>query len=887
MEDNINFIIKVKTIVPNIDEKSMYIRKDFINCLFNEAKDFSFIYIVSPAGFGKTTLMSNISKYYNKFSWLSIDNDDNNLKNFLNYLIFSLKDSEEIVYNKMNKIFNLSKDVPERYLIYKLFEELSLKKEEFTFFIDDFHLINNETILDLIKSSIKYIPSNVRFFISSRDNNLKLVNTNSFTEKILIKNDISFSKNEIEKLILKENIHIDSNSIDYILKKTKGWILGINTALKFNNKDVSKFNYPESITELNNYFLYEVFEKLDLEIQRFLLVTSVIGKFNNHISNFLLDINNSNEIIKKLISSNLFIESIDNLDCFKYHDLFYDFLIKYFKTDDYDGFIKVSKKVSIWYENNNYIDDAIKFSYQSQDKERTLNLIEKKIFMFIDKYFLRSGLEDILKEYDLEHLLEKPIIIIYLAWFNYIETKQFDNAEILIAKLEERYNSFDNNRINSHIYAIKCCLSYFRKKYHEAEFFAKFAIKENPESVLINTYVNLIIASLYIEDDIDNKALEACHRILSLTEDFKVIMLMSQFKRDLLMKQLKYKEAKEECINILDLYKNKSIENYHSILRVYVTLMLISYDKNDFEEFEQVAKKGFEIIDSNKYLLEDKLSIDSKLIFLIAYCYSIIGFSAQIEGLSSIINKIEYDIKILKKTAIYESFIITKINYLFSIDLISEVEALIKLSDLDKTRDPLPVIYLRFLLKKNESSKAQEILEKFLFKDIKHQNQIYCTQALVFQAIIHAKNKHIDEAIFILKQALRKTQHEELITIYTEIDDDMLLLEPFNLLKDEIATKLKNNINISYIDKIINFIKHKQKFKCVSNFIKEEDILSNFTLREKEVFEMLIQDISNKEISKRLFISENTLKTHIKRIYKNLGIKNREQIKIFARINRI
>jgi len=55
---------------------------------------------------------------------------------------------------------------------------------------------------------------------------------------------------------------------------------------------------------------------------------------------------------------------------------------------------------------------------------------------------------------------------------------------------------------------------------------------------------------------------------------------------------------------------------------------------------------------------------------------------------------------------------------------------------------------------------------------------------------------------------------------------------------------------------------------------KPKDIL---TKREKEVFELLIQDKTTKEIAQILFISEKTVRNHISNAMQKLGVKERSQ----------
>lgn len=56
--------------------------------------------------------------------------------------------------------------------------------------------------------------------------------------------------------------------------------------------------------------------------------------------------------------------------------------------------------------------------------------------------------------------------------------------------------------------------------------------------------------------------------------------------------------------------------------------------------------------------------------------------------------------------------------------------------------------------------------------------------------------------------------------------------------------------------------------------------MENFTERERDVLYLLLLGLNNKEISKRLYISNHTTKAHVASIYKKLGVENRVQAAI-------
>lgn len=67
---------------------------------------------------------------------------------------------------------------------------------------------------------------------------------------------------------------------------------------------------------------------------------------------------------------------------------------------------------------------------------------------------------------------------------------------------------------------------------------------------------------------------------------------------------------------------------------------------------------------------------------------------------------------------------------------------------------------------------------------------------------------------------------------------------------------------------------HLQKAGAVSSELAPE-VAGELTSREKEIFGLLLKKLSNKEIARRLFISEATVKTHVRNVLRKVGAPNR------------
>jgi DNA-binding CsgD family transcriptional regulator len=107
---------------------------------------------------------------------------------------------------------------------------------------------------------------------------------------------------------------------------------------------------------------------------------------------------------------------------------------------------------------------------------------------------------------------------------------------------------------------------------------------------------------------------------------------------------------------------------------------------------------------------------------------------------------------------------------------------------------------------------------------------------------------------------------------------DLFILDQ---LKDHLAYRLER-------DRSYKQAAQSRSVQGIDQLSKADELLLNkgFTKREIEIYQLLIQGFSNKEMSDKLFISLHTVKKHLKNIYKKMGMKNRLEIIVSDKISK-
>jgi LuxR family maltose regulon positive regulatory protein len=148
-------------------------------------------------------------------------------------------------------------------------------------------------------------------------------------------------------------------------------------------------------------------------------------------------------------------------------------------------------------------------------------------------------------------------------------------------------------------------------------------------------------------------------------------------------------------------------------------------------------------------------------------------------------------------------------------------------------------------------------------------------QAMVLLTLVYKKQGNIDKTFETLSLALTLAETGGWIRPFVELGSPMkgLLLQ---LQKQNISSVFVEQLVASFQDNSQRAVTELDEDQS-SALTQPVSPLVSLTSREKEILELLVQGHANKDIAARLFVSIDTVKTHLRNIYGKLDVKSRLQ----------
>lgn len=343
------------------------------------------VLVRAPAGFGKTTVMSQCMNRMEEqgmvTAWLTLDDADNDVSRFLWYLnaaVSRLTEDGKDTGSPEDRTFTSTGDAA-----LDIVARLSEHQSAFALFLDDFERVQDTAVLGLIREIVEHLPRRGQFVIGTR--NLPELGLGRLRARgQLLEIDARQLRFTVEEttdfLISRRHLALTQEDLIRIHDRTEGWV----TALWLASLALESHDSPEAFIErfsgadqtISDYLAYDVLALQPPAVRDFLLRTSILRHLNASICQALLPGTDAEAMLSHLASSHTFLTPLDNEEnTYRYHSLFAEFLKAQLNAEHPEEIPTLHRAASQWYENENRPVPAIDHALEGGDYDRALGLL--------------------------------------------------------------------------------------------------------------------------------------------------------------------------------------------------------------------------------------------------------------------------------------------------------------------------------------------------------------------------------------------------------------------------------------------------------------------------------------------------------------------------------
>ena len=869
--------------------------------------------ISAPAGFGKTTLVSEwVAGCERSAAWLSLDEGDNDPTRFLAYLVAALQTlalSADGMSGVEGTVGNLGEGVlgmlqspqppPTESILTALINEITTVSDNFVLVLDDYHVIDAKPVDNALTFLLEHLPPQMHLVIATReDPQLPLARLRvrgQLTE--LRATDLRFTLSEAAGFLNQVmGLNLSAEDIAALEARTEGWIAGLQLAAisMQGHQDATSFikSFTGSHHFVLDYLVEEVLHQQSESVQTFLLRTSILDRLCGPLCDAVCSVGtdvlapsaSGQETLEYLERANLFIVPLDNeRRWYRYHHLFADLLRQRLHQsaasptgDEGRGVAELHTELhiraSVWYEDNGLEIEAFHHATAANDIERAERLMEGDGMPL----HYRGAMAPVLN-----WLASLPTTVLDARpslWVTYasaltmagrqptrVEEKlQAAEAALAAAALQGVEPDDKTQDLVGHIAAIRAMSAVPQNQVQTMITQSRRALEFlHPDNLPVRTTATWTLGLAYQLQGDRAAAGRAYTKVISISQASGNIMITI---------------AATTCLGQVQEAENQlylAAETYQRVLQLagdppppftceaYLGLARICYQWNDLDTAQQHGQQGAQ-------LARQLESIDTPAAYGVLLARLKLA-RGDVAGAAAILAKADQSAR--------------QHNFLYQIPEVAaaQVRQLLHQGDLAAAAHlaqthELPLSQARVHLAQGDTSAALAALEPLRQQMEAKGWQDERLKVMVLQAVALHQHGEKDKAVQLLGEALALAESGGFIRIF--VDEGAPMAE---LLSEAAARGMMPD----YTGKLLAAFEAEAQKREDKSYLPPappaQPLIEPLSQRELQVLQLIAQGLSNREISERLFLALDTVKGHNRRIYGKLQVQRRTEAVARAR----
>lgn len=347
------------------------------------------VLVRAPAGFGKTTLLQQYrdrcQQARRQTLWLTLDTSDNDLHRFALHLEHGRR-----------MLDAPAGAVPAQ--LDDLLERVSAIARPFSILLDEFEVVTQPSVLNFVQQLLDALPRGSALVIASRTTpDIGLGRIRARGQMVEIgPGALRFSPEEVATYVRdKCRLPLGDGEIATLHRCTEGWIAAVYLAtLSLQGRsDHAGFvaSFSGTNLELAEYLSEDVLSRQSEACQSFLLQTSVLDRLTVPLCNALTGNSDADELLTYLRRANLLLFPVDDAQrWFRYHSLFASFLRDALERRMPGRAVVLHRAAARWFEAEGRPVPAIEYLLRARATGEAADLLAAHVDMLMDTG--RSGL---------------------------------------------------------------------------------------------------------------------------------------------------------------------------------------------------------------------------------------------------------------------------------------------------------------------------------------------------------------------------------------------------------------------------------------------------------------------------------------------------------------
>ena len=860
--------------------------------------------ISAPAGFGKTTLLSEwvnqkveagalnivhgsgetIRPY--KVAWLSLDEGDNDPTRFLTYLVAAMQKIASTVGERALGILQSPQPPPIESILTDLLNEITTLPDDFLLVLDDYHVIEAKPVDLALTFLLEHQPLQMHLVIATREDPLlPLARLRAQGQLVEMRAaDLRFTLSEAADFLNQVmNLNLSADDIAALEARTEGWIAGLQLAALSmqGHQDTASFiqSFTGSHHFVMDYLVEEVLHQQPERVQNFLLRTSILDRLCGPLCDAVLLSRSGSasgqETLEYLERTNLFIVPLDNeRRWYRYHHLFADLLQQRLhqsitsSTGDAESRLnELHLRASQWYEDNDLQMEAFQHAAAANNIERAEKLIDGK---GIPLHF-RGGVTPLLEW--LETLPTSVMNARPSLWWRHASlllingqtvgvAEKLQAAEAaLAAALRGAEPDDDTRNLIGQIAAATATLALTRYDVETMLAQSSRALEYlHPKNLSTRANAYWTLGYAY--------ALQG-HRIAT-RQAFTESISLSQASGAIFTAILatiglgNVQEADNQLYQAAETYRRvlqwAGDKPQQIISEAHLGLARVLYEWNDLDAAEQHGEQSLQLARQYESFID-------RFVFGEVFFARLKLARGEMSDAASILAKVDQSVRehnfVHRMPEVAAAQVLTWLRQ-------GNLNAAAKLA---KTYS-LPLSQARVHLAQGNPSEALAVLESWLQQAEAMDWKDEQLKTMTLEAIVLHTQDEKGQAIAMVERALALAEPGGFIRLFVDEGPSMAQL------LIEVAAR---GTMPDYVGKLLAAFEAEKPNNENKPFSAAQPILEPLSPRELEVLHLIALGLSNDEIGKRLFLALDTVKGYNRRIYSKLQVQRRTEAVARAR----